>query len=390
MQHWQPAIGAAFCLALGMGMAGQFGFFSEPLAREFDLSMQAINTVPLVLLIAPAFMSPLVGALADKVSIKALLLVGSLMGMVSLIVASYQTSAWLALGCYVLFICGMAMYGPVVVNAFLIRHYQTNSGRALAIAAMGVSVASAILPNAIAWLLTHWDWRFSLRVVSWVSLIVLLVAVGLTIPKSGINKNTEADQGLPNLMHSKPFWLIGLVMAIVFSSALIVAICYPLHFKLLGFSLREAGVLMSMAAVGGMTGKILFATTIDRMNNAIITVAISIVAVQIVGFIGLTISTAFWAAALCVFLGGLGGGASIPLHPYLNSRFFENDVIGRVNGLQMPLMLPFGLVGLPLSGWVFDKTGDYNIVFWSYAVLFSGALILLLLLKSQTKLHITQ
>ena len=33
------------------------------------------------------------------------------------------------------------------------------------------------------------------------------------------------------------------------------------------------------------------------------------------------------------------------MHPYLNSRYFDATIISQINGAQMPLFLPFGLVG---------------------------------------------
>ena len=50
------------------------------------------------------------------------------------------------------------------------------------------------------------------------------------------------------------------------------------------------------------------------------------------------------------------------MHPYLNSRYFDAAVIGQVNGAQMPLFLPFGLVGAPLAGYAYDQSGNYDAV----------------------------
>ena len=54
--------------------------------------------------------------------------------------------------------------------------------------------------------------------------------------------------------------------------------------------------------------------------------------------------------------------------------------MGRVNGAQAPLMLPLGLVGLPLAGFVFDSTGSYQLVFAGCTALavLAGVLIFVL------------
>ena len=80
------------------------------------------------------------------------------------------------------------------------------------------------------------------------------------------------------------------------------------------------------------------------------------------------------------FLLGFGGGGMIPIHPYLNSRYFEASVIGQVNGAQMPLFLPFGLIGAPLAGYTYDQMGSYVPVMQALiAVLCLAALLVVIL-----------
>ena len=57
------------------------------------------------------------------------------------------------------------------------------------------------------------------------------------------------------------------------------------------------------------------------------------------------------------------------MHPWLNSRYFDNSIIGQVNGAQMPLMLPLGLAGPPLAGLAFDRTGSYDLALAAMFVL---------------------
>jgi hypothetical protein len=85
--------------------------------------------------------------------------------------------------------------------------------------------------------------------------------------------------------------------------------------------------------------------------------------------------------ALC-FL-GFGGGAFIPMHPYLNSQYFDSTIISQVNGAQMPLFLPFGLVGAPLAGYVYDQTGSYDLVLIVLAATLGIAALLVLRLPVQ-------
>ena len=74
---------------------------------------------------------------------------------------------------------------------------------------------------------------------------------------------------------------------------------------------------------------------------------------------------------------GFSTGAFLPMHPYLNSRHFDVAVIGSVTGAQMPLFLPFALVGAPLAGYVYDRTGSYDTVLIALAAALVVAALLL-------------
>jgi len=49
----------------------------------------------------------------------------------------------------------------------------------------------------------------------------------------------------------------------------------------------------------------------------------------------------------------------------------------------MPLFLPFGLVGAPLAGYVFDQTGSYDVVLIALAVILGVAALLAMRLPVQ-------
>ncbi len=84
-------------------------------------------------------------------------------------------------------------------------------------------------------------------------------------------------------------------------------------------------------------------------------------------------SASIYAAMLMI---GLSNGAFIPMHPFINSRYFDASVISEVTGKQMPLFLPLGLVGAPMAGYIFDQTGSYQWVFTLMAGIIAIACVL--------------
>jgi cyanate permease len=98
---------------------------------------------------------------------------------------------------------------------------------------------------------------------------------------------------------------------------------------------------------------------------------------QVVGLVLLHLSVDTWQVVVALVLLGAANGAFIPMHSYLNSRYFDNAIISQVTGAQMPLFLPFGLTGAPLAGYVFDQTGSYDLVILALAAVLVVATLLI-------------
>ena len=230
LKVWLPALVSLVCLGLGMGLMGIYGFFADPLTEEFGISRAAFNAGPLFMLLMPAFLGPIAGRLADRVAIRNLLLFGVAVSMGSLFAMTQIISFSGVLLCFVGFAMGMVFYGPVSVNAFLIKHYQSRAGRALAIAAMGVSLASAALPWIMGQMMELYSWRTSLSILVVAMAVVLIGSIYFGLANEGgaeensAEENPDVDTTDTAYLPQGTFWFIGLAVAIAFMSSLVVAI----------------------------------------------------------------------------------------------------------------------------------------------------------------------
>ena len=181
------------------------------------------------------------------------------------------------------------------------------------------------------------------------------------------------------------FWLIGLCVALGFNVAIILAICYPPLFLSQGYSVAQAGWFVSCAGIAGLAGKTIFAWLADAARAYARWVAAGLLLIQIAGMSLLygAGSAAEVIPAVCLL--GFGGGAFIPVHPYLNSRYFDVSIIGQVNGAQMPLFLPFGLVGAPLAGYAYDSLGNYDAVLIALMIMLGASALCALCLPGNRR-----
>ncbi len=384
LREWLPAVAGMACLGLGAGLIGIFGFFIAPLSAEFGVSATVLGIAPVALLLLPALISPLVGRLVDRLPVRRMLLIGVTVAMGSLLAVSQApTLFWLA-ACFLCFSFGLGFYSPVVVNAMLVRQYVGREARALAIAAIGISFATAILPPLTGFLLEAGDWRSTVSTLALGIFTVLVLCILAGVPARQVAAPTlEAHHALDRVIYRRPaFWLIGFCVALGLSVNIVLALCYPPHFANLGYSLVEAGSFMSVGGIAGLCGKTMIATIADRVRHHAKWLAAGVLSTQILGLSVLLMAETPATIVLGVALSGFGGGAFLPVHPFLNSRYFHASVIGEVNGAQMPMILPFALMGPPLAGWAFDTTASYAPALGGLAVALLAALLLAMALPA--------
>lgn len=399
-----------------------FGFFIAPLAETFSVSHGTITNAPIFLIIVPAFFGPIIGRIADRLPIRIVMMVGLCIATGSLYLISLAPTLLYAAFGFAMYVVGMSMCGPIVINSLLIKIYQQDSGRALAIAAMGASLAGITLPKWVAYLLIDNTWRDALASLAGGLFLLLAVVIFFGIPRSSAplkkrSLNDTADDvshlGIPvedtavedtakvvsdslttvadkSFLKNRSFWLIGIAVAMTLNAALVLGVCYPPHLFSLGFSMDQAATILAMGGVGGIVGKLCVASVIDKFSQEIKYVASALILIKLLAIIGLMSITSFYPLLIVAFCLGFGGGAFIPMHPILNSCYFDSSIVGKINGAQMPLFLPFALIGLRMLGYSYDLSGHYYWVLLGIVTALFLALILFMCLAKPPRDSIDQ
>jgi len=273
-----------------------------------------------------------------------------------------------------------------VVNGLMVKTYPGREARALAIAAIGISVAAAILPPLVGNLMAQLDWRTTLIGLSVGILVCLWLIILNGVPRSTVGSVADAGPPISRDFYRQPaFWLIGLCVALGLNVSVVLAVCYPPHFIGLGYSAAEAGWFLALAGLAGLAGKSCLAWLGDGSQVSVKAIAVVLLLMQVVGLSGLLHAEGVVGIGASLCFMGFGGGAFIPMHPYLNSRYFDATIISQINGAQMPLFLPFGLVGAPLAGYAFDQTGNYNGALTGLAVTLVIAALLVMRLPAPSR-----
>ena len=362
--HWSTAIACMATQGLGMGVFGIYGLFVLPLHRELGIDVASLNLGLALMMVLMGVMGPALGPILDKTSIKRIMMLGAVWAMLGFCLLSTAFNALTLILYYSFTVIGLGLYGPMTGNTLLVKSYTADRARALAIAALGVSIASMLLPPLVAYLLELYDWHVAMVVVGLISGICVFSALWLAVPDvpphAGQTEEHEAPIDTSTaFLRRASFWIIGLVFAIIFSAAVLTTTSYIPHLQTLGYSVMDASLLLASGGAAGMVGKLSYIWIANHIRHKVVHLLLFILAMQIAGwliFINNTEPLPLYAAQALL---GFSAGISIPLQPLMISLYFDARIIGKINGFQAPLFLPFGFLLPYLGGRAYDLTGNY-------------------------------
>lgn len=292
MRHfWIPALAFALLQGLGMGLFSVFGFFLKPLAETFQAKEAMIASGLSLLVLVPALAGALVGKLVDRTPKRQLLLTGAWIAMCFLLLLPLAQHTWQLGLLFLGFVVGIVLYGPQATNVFIIRCYPQHQGRALAMAAVGVSVASIVLPPLTAVLMANLSWQRTLQCLALLILCLLTLAICYGVPKGrgndGATSSGAVDFSDPSVraaLRSRPFWCVGFGFAILQSLMTVSSLCFVPHFMLMGLSAEAAGSLIAMGGAAGLMGKLCMAGLADKLRQRVPLLCMGLSLLQIVGW----------------------------------------------------------------------------------------------------------
>lgn len=394
----QVAISVMLLAACGM-IATTYSIIAVPLAAEYQPSRSVLMLSMTVLSGVCALLSPLLGNLMDKISLRLLMVVGGLCLSAGYLAISLTTTFNQVLWVFGILIApANVLIGPVAVTVLLSRWFARRRGRALGIAIAGISVGGLFFPMIIQGLLEAFEWRQALQGLA----LVLLL---WTVPMALLVVNKPADRGLHpdgdaepaelarleqakapfsarEILTDPAFWMLAGTVAIVTAGMKgMITNLAPLAIDV-GVDAAAAALLISIYAACSFTAKLSFAALADRMGPRVL------MFLALAGFAaGLACLTqahlGYHMIALGVAITGLFGGLMVPVESYIAPRIFGQRAVGQAMGLLTGTILIALLATPPLFGLIFDLTGSYQGIFW----VFSGLALIALLWLPRIRLH---
>ena len=372
-----------------------FPLMFNALERDLGASQSQLSGALSIWFVSSAIASIFLGRLLDKFSIKKIMMIGGVIFSLGLFSISFVQSSFSLLLIYgTLLAVGGPALGNLSVTKLVANWFEKNAGMALGIAAIGISFSGVVLPLLVDPLIDLIGWR-SVYIVFGLIVIFLLIPLVrylvIDTPEEVgqfkdnlIEKPSEEFQDLMEIkdfFKHNIFWIISLAFAFQFLAMGGVLLHLPLHsesqgfletWTVLGLPIKQTVLAYSIAALGGVVGKVFFGYLMDRLS-ANIPVMI-MMAMQSMGIFGLTLIDNYLLFTIFCFIFGLGFGGAMVLMSASFLKAFGSQNLGSVRGISALIIVPVQPVGMILVGTAFD----FNLYIESFLLM--GAITLIGLL----------
>lgn len=373
-----------------------YGVFFKALAEEFGGSRLDVSIGITLVNIVSAVISPFLGKALDSYPIRSVMIFGTVtlsLGFFLLSLIATQWQLYFILATLIAF--GSSAMGGLSTAKLVTNWFFTKQGRALGIATMGISLSGVAMPIISAWMIQQYGWRAGFTVFGAVTLLCVLPVVLRYVitspaelkskhqPSSGTAEATQTDNiisrqsgehwSIKQALGNRNFWLVVVTFALLFCCNGATLTHMVPRVTDMGFSLTQAAPILSFAAAAGVIGKVIYGWITDY-SNARIAIWIAIFC-QFIGQFFLLNADSYGSLTVAAMIFGFGMGGMVPIHGSLVSSLFGQKGFGYIMGLMRPAMLPIMVSGIPLAGWIYDTTGNYDLAFEIFMILYVLAAI---------------
>lgn len=347
------------------------GVFFPPLVKEFGLSHAAGAALLGISSLAGGVIAFTAGWLMLR-----RVRVHWVIAVVPLLASAGYLTASLARGYPQLVVGYLLMSGTIVnqvaVAYLLAQWFSVRRGLALALVYAGTTTSGVLLTPLLSAIVQAWSWRVGYQVLA--LLLFALPPLLLRLTWTGPTANGPRvplgadDPALPGLtvaqaLSTRSFWIILLANFIFGANTG----TYFVHFIALlqsdGYTALQAAWTMSQLFLLAAGAKLVFGYLGDRMDIRR-ALAISL-ALSALGWFVLYFFVAN-QTALYVFtvLFGLSYSGPLVLFPLLATAVFGKRSFSLIDAVITVVGLSIGgAVGPVLAGWIYDRTGSYELLF---------------------------
>ena len=388
--HGWRMVGLAFLaqsIAIGLTF-GVYGTWVAALEQSFGISRTLSASGLALVLLTKGLLSPLVGPLLGRWSIRRTMIAGAILMAVGHALLALADSILLALAAYGLVVgAGVCLLGVLPAQALVTNWFISRRGKALGLTMMPLVVFLA--PALAAWSNTAFGWRNTALAVAVICLAAIpalrrvvdhprqIGQVPLRDADSAVAPTPTAVIDAATLLANWRFWAVSLIAGLAFSASTMLATHLVPMAAAGGVSYQQAALALSVMGGSGILGAFLVGVIGDRIGPAYAYALNVSVQIALWGML-LTTPTFSLLLATAAAIGLCGGGMSVTQACLLGALFGPAS-FAKASGLVTFITMPFTFGAAPLAGLLFDRTGSYEHAITLHMVLFAIAAVGLLI-----------
>lgn len=371
------------------GLGHGFGAFAvsallKPLALDLDTGRGAISTAIGLGRLVSGLASPLVGHATDRWGTRWVCATGIVVTAIGLMMLAMTNDVYgLYLSWSLVFSAGTAIGFTVTLDKLVVTTLSERRGMALAMRFSIAAVVSTIVVPLVSYMVEALGWRQTSVIWSLVLLSMVLVPLVFFRDRERAAAGGPAPRvqshGLKNVLRDRNFWVIGFAL----SAQAGVTTGLSVHMVSImtdhGLEATFAGSLFGLMILLTIPVRVLSGYMADRFGTRLLPVVLG----SILVLEAAAIASFAWLPGLVTMLtlvGALGVAAGAPtlLVLVLCSKLFGDQGFATIQGSLMLMQVPATMLAPMAAGYLFDFTGNYELVSWAFAlVLLAGGLLVM-------------
>ncbi len=389
---------------IAMGMQNYIiGPFMVPMSTELDWTRAEFTMSRTLGQVVMAFTGFVIGSWVDQFGARRFMLAGAGILAIALFLLSFVQNLvqWILLNGLVLTL-GSALIGNLVVNVTLAKWFVEFRGRAVALAAMGVSCAGVFLTPFSSLAIDLFGWRGAWQVLA-LTTLVFVVPAALAMRRSpedfGLNPDgrtaDEIDRGLgqkamddfnnsltrSQAVRTSTFYMLVVAFGLFVITIQVMLIQTVPLMTDAGFDRNTAALMITVASVPALLSKPIWGWLIDGLDAkplAAVSAATTGISLFIIVY-GTQAQSLPWLITGFGLM-GIGWGGMIPLQEVIWASFFGRRYLGAVRSAALPLTLLITASSPLATAYYYDVVGNYDGAIIAVGVLnlVSAGLIMLL------------
>ncbi len=373
--------------------------FYPELIREYGWTQDQVTRPAQLLFLLVAVCSPIVGYLMDKISIKGMMLVGTLLLLGGFVTFAHLTSLQQLMQAYVLFALGITLAGIIPSMKIITNWFVKNRGMAVGLLLVGSSLGGAVFNPLAGQFISSYGWREALAYLG------VLTAVLILVPLLGLVREKPTAEALENMadapvqaaqqgefltpgkaVRTLNFYLLMFVTGAMWFIIVGVIQHQALFIKDLNTGVSSSGVL-GVFFLCSVLGKVIFGKLSDHFPKQRI-MLLSVLNLAVGTFLLTVASTRpeilLWVYAV-VF--GIGFSGTFTMIQLMIAEYYSGPAYGRMLGVFTMFDTLAGVGGILTLGKLRTLQGSYDQAFLILLILALIASFCVLLLKKKHRVN---